>query len=203
MTTVSSTARTAREASVGADEMLYEVLRALQRVAVAQVVPEGLDADDETDAREEFSGIALHGARRLAATLDGVSLVGHLESPAAEGPSAERPLYWEFPAYGGQQAVREGRSSLLTAEEHRQVLSTALAAQISGREDRVVTGLGRPAAVIEEDTTLRRADVVGHPPTRSRSGDDGTATGPPCRPVLAPGWPVEGQGWPGRRGPAA
>ena len=28
------------------------------------------------------------------------------------------------------EAVREGRSSLLTAEEHRQVLSTALAAQI-------------------------------------------------------------------------
>jgi hypothetical protein len=27
-------------------------------------------------------------------------------------------------------------SSLLTAEEHREVLSTALAAQISGREDR-------------------------------------------------------------------
>ena len=36
------------------------------------------------------------------------------------------------------EAVRDGRSSLLTAEEHRQVLSTALAAQISGREDRVV-----------------------------------------------------------------
>jgi len=36
------------------------------------------------------------------------------------------------------EAVREGRSSLLTAEEHRQVLSTALAAQLSGREDRAV-----------------------------------------------------------------
>jgi predicted dehydrogenase len=41
------------------------------------------------------------------------------------------------------EAVREGRSSLLTAEQHREVLSTALAAQISGREDRVV----RPADV--------------------------------------------------------
>ena len=30
------------------------------------------------------------------------------------------------------------RSSLLTANEHREVLSTALAAQISGREDRFV-----------------------------------------------------------------
>ncbi|MEA2027277.1 MAG: Gfo/Idh/MocA family oxidoreductase, partial [Chloroflexota bacterium] len=42
------------------------------------------------------------------------------------------------------EAVREGRSSLLTAEEHRQVLSTALAAQISGREDRVVKPIDVP-----------------------------------------------------------
>ena len=42
------------------------------------------------------------------------------------------------------EAVREGRSSLLTAEEHRQVLSTALAAQISGREDRVVRPVDVP-----------------------------------------------------------
>ena len=34
------------------------------------------------------------------------------------------------------EAVREGRSSLLTAAQHREVLSTALAAQISAREDR-------------------------------------------------------------------
>ena len=40
-------------------------------------------------------------------------------------------------------AVREGRSSLLTAAEHREVLSTALAAQLSAREDRVV----KPAEV--------------------------------------------------------
>ena len=36
------------------------------------------------------------------------------------------------------EAVREGRSTLLTATQHREVLSTALAAQISAREDRVV-----------------------------------------------------------------
>ncbi|HZW02256.1 MAG TPA: Gfo/Idh/MocA family oxidoreductase, partial [Candidatus Deferrimicrobium sp.] len=41
------------------------------------------------------------------------------------------------------EAVREGRSSLLSATQHREVLSTALAAQISAREDRVV----RPAEV--------------------------------------------------------
>ena len=41
------------------------------------------------------------------------------------------------------EAVREGRSSLLTAPQHREVLSTALAAQISAREDRVV----RPSEV--------------------------------------------------------
>ena len=41
------------------------------------------------------------------------------------------------------EAVREGRSSLLTAAQHREVLSTALAAQISAREDRVV----RPSEV--------------------------------------------------------
>jgi predicted dehydrogenase len=35
-------------------------------------------------------------------------------------------------------AVREGRGTLLSAEQHRQVLSTALAAQISAREARVV-----------------------------------------------------------------
>ena len=35
-------------------------------------------------------------------------------------------------------AIREGRSTLLTAGQHREVLSTALAAQISAREDRVV-----------------------------------------------------------------
>lgn len=37
------------------------------------------------------------------------------------------------------EAVREGRSTLLTAAQHREVLSTALAAQISAREDRVVS----------------------------------------------------------------
>ena len=42
------------------------------------------------------------------------------------------------------EAVREGRSSLLTADEHRQVLSTALAAQICGREDRVVRPVDVP-----------------------------------------------------------
>ncbi len=42
------------------------------------------------------------------------------------------------------EAVREGRSSLLTAEEHRQVLSTALAAQISGHEDRVIKPIDVP-----------------------------------------------------------
>lgn len=36
------------------------------------------------------------------------------------------------------EAIRLGRGTLLSAEEHRQVLSMALAAQISGREDRVV-----------------------------------------------------------------
>ncbi len=41
------------------------------------------------------------------------------------------------------QAVREGRSSLLTAAQHLEVLSTALAAQVSAREERVV----RPAEV--------------------------------------------------------
>jgi predicted dehydrogenase len=40
-------------------------------------------------------------------------------------------------------AIREGRSTLLTATQHREVLSTALAAQISAREDRVV----KPAEV--------------------------------------------------------
>jgi predicted dehydrogenase len=40
-------------------------------------------------------------------------------------------------------AVREGRGTLLSAAQHREVLSTALAAQISAREDRVV----RPAEV--------------------------------------------------------
>jgi hypothetical protein len=42
------------------------------------------------------------------------------------------------------EAVREGRSSQLTADEHRQVLSTALAAQISGREDRTVCPVDVP-----------------------------------------------------------
>ena len=41
------------------------------------------------------------------------------------------------------EAVREGRSSLLTAAQHLEVLSTALAAQVSAREERVV----RPAEV--------------------------------------------------------
>jgi len=41
------------------------------------------------------------------------------------------------------EAVREGRGTLLSAAEHRDVLSTALAAQISAREDRVV----RPSEV--------------------------------------------------------
>jgi hypothetical protein len=35
-------------------------------------------------------------------------------------------------------AVREGRGTLLSAAQHREVLSTALAAQLSAREDRVV-----------------------------------------------------------------
>jgi hypothetical protein len=40
-------------------------------------------------------------------------------------------------------AVREGRGSLLSAAEHREVLSTALAAQLSARRGEAV----RPADV--------------------------------------------------------
>jgi hypothetical protein len=42
------------------------------------------------------------------------------------------------------EAVRGGRSSLLTAEEHRQVFATAVAAMISGREEHVMRRVDVP-----------------------------------------------------------
>ena len=65
------------------------------------------------------------------------------------------------------EAVREGRSSLLTAAQHREVLSTALAAQISAREDRVV----RPAEVGLGSARGTRARLDARPSRRAYAGD--------------------------------
>jgi arylsulfatase len=70
-------------------------------------IPAGTSSDELAGFWDLMPTIADVASAELPPGTDGVSLAGLLSGRTRR--LKERPLYWEFPGYGGQQALRAGR----------------------------------------------------------------------------------------------